>query len=504
MIVEDERITALEIQSRLEKKGYYVSAIVASGAEAIEEAQKGRPDLVLMDIHLKGDMDGVQAAETLHERFDIPVIYISAYAEKKTLERAKITGPFGYVLKPIDDRELNATIEMALYKHKIERDLREAGLRYRTVADYTYDWEYWVDPEGNFIYVSPSCERITGYPPEEFIKDRGLLMKIVHPDDHELLISHEQKESKTAEPCSVDFRITDRSGNEHWIGHCCQSVYGKDRKNLGRRGSNRDITGRKRVEEERKQYLKALSAKNEELQNVVYVASHDLRTPLVNIQGFAGELVKSCEELSKLLKGKDVDRSLELKAAPLLDEDIPESLKFIDSSVGMMTRLLDGLLRISRVGSAEIKTETVEMDDLMKNVQQSLEFQIQQSGATVRLEKLPVCYGDIGLLNQVFSNLLDNAIKYLDDERKGKITISARIEDNNSIYCIEDNGIGIDRRHHDKVFQIFHRLDPDGEVTGEGLGLSAVWRILSSLDGTILVESEPGKGSRFLVTLPNA
>ena len=103
MIVEDEQITALEIQARLKKKGYSVSAIASSGSEALEQAQKFRPDIALMDIHLKGNMDGVQTAERLRRHFDIPVIYISAYADKETLKRAKLTGPFGYVLKPIDN-----------------------------------------------------------------------------------------------------------------------------------------------------------------------------------------------------------------------------------------------------------------------------------------------------------------------------------------------------------------------------------------------------------------
>lgn len=132
MIVEDEGIIALNIQSHLESLGYEVPVIVASGEEAIEEAEKLRPDLVLMDIVLAGDMDGVEAAAQIHARFDIPVIYLTAYADDKTLQRAQDTEPFGYILKPYDEKQLYTTVEMALHRHKAEearlrRDLAQPG-----------------------------------------------------------------------------------------------------------------------------------------------------------------------------------------------------------------------------------------------------------------------------------------------------------------------------------------------------------------------------------------
>lgn len=125
LIVEDEGIVAMDIQNRVRRLGYSVSAVASSGEEAIEQAAETHPDLVLMDIVLKGMMDGTEAAGQIRERFDIPVLYLTAYADDETLQRAKITGPYGYILKPISDRELHSNIVIALHKHKMERELQE-------------------------------------------------------------------------------------------------------------------------------------------------------------------------------------------------------------------------------------------------------------------------------------------------------------------------------------------------------------------------------------------
>ncbi|RZN37721.1 MAG: response regulator [Methanophagales archaeon ANME-1-THS] len=122
LVVEDERIVATGIRNMLGTLGYRVPAVAASGEEAIKKAAEIQPDLVLMDIVLQGDMDGIQAAEHIRARFNIPVVYLTAYADEATVRRAKMTAPYGYLLKPFNERELHAAIEMALYKHMMERE----------------------------------------------------------------------------------------------------------------------------------------------------------------------------------------------------------------------------------------------------------------------------------------------------------------------------------------------------------------------------------------------
>ena len=124
LVVEDESIVALDIQNMLGSLGYEVPVVVSSGEAAIEKAAETHPDLVLMDIRLKGDMDGIEAAEQIRGRFNIPVVYLTAYADDETLQRAKITEPYGYILKPFGERELHTAIEIALHKHKLERELQ--------------------------------------------------------------------------------------------------------------------------------------------------------------------------------------------------------------------------------------------------------------------------------------------------------------------------------------------------------------------------------------------
>ncbi|NYB51272.1 MAG: response regulator [Methanobacteriaceae archaeon] len=135
MLVEDEIIVAADVKHRLENMGYDVLGIFDTGEEAIAKAGELQPQLVLMDIVLKGEMDGIEAAQSIREKYQIPIIYLTAYSDEKTLERAKVTEPFGYVLKPFEDREIQSAIEMALYKHQMEQKLKESEEKYRKLLE---------------------------------------------------------------------------------------------------------------------------------------------------------------------------------------------------------------------------------------------------------------------------------------------------------------------------------------------------------------------------------
>ena len=167
LVVEDEKIIAESICDMLNSLGYRVSAYASSGKEAIKKAEKTQPDLVLMDIMLKGRMDGVETAEHIRNLFDIPVIYLTAYADEKTLQRAKITEPFGYMLKPFYEKELHSTIEMALYKNKIERKLKEREHWLSTVLKSIGDAVITTDKEGLITFMNFSAESLSGWRHEE-------------------------------------------------------------------------------------------------------------------------------------------------------------------------------------------------------------------------------------------------------------------------------------------------------------------------------------------------
>ena len=181
LVVEDERITAKEIRYQLIKLECDVLAMVSSGEEAIQNADELRPDLVLMDIKLEGDMDGIEAADHIQSRFGIPVVYITAYTDEETLQRAKRTEPYGYLIKPIKSKELYSTIEMALHKHKMEEKLRENEEKLKILFEFAPDAYYLNDLEGKFIDGNKAAEELTGYTRDELIGKSFLKLKLLPP-----------------------------------------------------------------------------------------------------------------------------------------------------------------------------------------------------------------------------------------------------------------------------------------------------------------------------------
>ena len=162
LIVEDEAIVAEDIRNSLQSLGYTISAVVSSGEEVITKIEEDKPDLVLMDIVLKGDIDGIEAASQIHSRFNIPVVYLTAFADKKTIERAKLTEPFGYIIKPFEDRELHTTVEMALYKHKMESKLKENESWLSTILRSIGDAVVVTNADGNIQFMNDVACYLTG------------------------------------------------------------------------------------------------------------------------------------------------------------------------------------------------------------------------------------------------------------------------------------------------------------------------------------------------------
>lgn len=260
-----------------------------------------------------------------------------------------------------------------------------------------------------------------------------------------------------------------------------------------------DITERKNAQAEREGLLQELARKNEELESMIYVASHDLRAPLVNIQGFGHRLELACAELTA---GAASPAGANPPVETPVSARVAKALHYIRTSAEKMETLINGLLRVSRLGRVEFAPQQVDVNAVLSNVLATLEYQVQQAAASVRCEPLPACQGDPQLLGQVFGNLLDNALKYRVAGRPLRVEVTGRIDASEAIYCVADTGQGIAREHQDKIWEMFHRLYPEGPVAGEGLGLKVVRRILDRHGGRIWVESQPGVGSRFYVALP--
>ena len=167
MVVEDELIVAEDLIHLLKSLGYAVGARAATGQEAIRLCETTRPDLILMDIFLSGDMDGIQTAAIIRKRFDTPVVYITASSDETTLARAKVTEPFGYILKPFEERGLYSTIEMALYKHQSEKRIRNSEERFRLLYEHAPVAFQSLDADGHILQVNKAWQGLFGYTPEE-------------------------------------------------------------------------------------------------------------------------------------------------------------------------------------------------------------------------------------------------------------------------------------------------------------------------------------------------
>jgi PAS domain S-box-containing protein len=443
LVVEDENITAQNICQKLRNVGYNVSAVTAYGEEAIAKAEALRPDLVLMDIGLAGEMDGIEAAAQIYQQFNIPVIYLTAYTDESKLQRAKLTEPFGYLLKPFQARELRGAIEMALHKHKLELELREsraelaaifdstptlmilvdqerrvrkinraametanrpaeemlgrrggealrcihaldvpagcgfgpacqtctvrrvvldtfekghgfhqveaqltlarneksetrnlllsttpltltgsplalvcidditarqqaeeklreAETNYRTVANFAYDWETWENPDGAFRYVSPSCERITGYTAQEFINQPQLFADLILPEDRPLWTEHRRNVTLMPRCHDAQFRIQRRNGEIRWLEHVCQPVSDDQGAFLGYRASNRDITLRKQATEGLQDSVQKLKIAYE--QATIY--AQELTGEITERKRIEKELQKLNAELEQRVTGR--------------------------------------------------------------------------------------------------------------------------------------------------------------------------------------------------------
>ena len=276
LIVEDERIVGDDIKMIVQRLGYTVSGIAFSGEEAIKKIEKMQPDLVLMDIVLEGEMSGIDAAEIIRSRFNIPVVYLTAYSDKKTLERAKITEPFGYILKPFEDRDLHSTIEMALYKHKTGNMLMESEEKYRSLAENAHDAIYISTLDG-FLYANPAFEKLTGWKKEDLCSKKFNFWDTVHPDDIDLIREREmaRKAGKKVPPGN-EFRILSKDK--------VVKIVEANTVNIGKKGDMkeigilRDITVRKKAEEELKESLERLQKTFEETINAL-VSALEKRDP---------------------------------------------------------------------------------------------------------------------------------------------------------------------------------------------------------------------------------
>jgi len=251
MLVEDETIVALDVQERLESLGYQMAAHATTGEEAIRYAIELDLDLILMDVKLRGQLDGIETAAQIRMSKDIPIIYLTAFADENTLKRASLTEAYGYMIKPFEDRELYSTIEMALYKYKIEKKLRISEERYALATRATHDgiWDW--DLQKNEIYYSPRWANMLGLQDQQISCMLGEWLDRVHPEDYpktkQAIFAHLEGTTPTLE---CEYRILHQDGGYRWMLCRGLALLDSNKKPYRMAGSQSDISNRKRIEQE--------------------------------------------------------------------------------------------------------------------------------------------------------------------------------------------------------------------------------------------------------------
>jgi len=467
LVVEDEIITARAIEEALKRWGYDVPSAVSSGLEAIEKAAEIQPDLVLMDIVLKGDMDGIEAAEQIRSRFDIPVVYLTAYTDSETVQRAKITEPFGYITKPFEEKQLFTIIEMALYKHKIDKALRKSESEKQLILSTLSELIVYHDKNLRIVWANRAAGEAAGRPTNQMVGH--YCYEIWHGRREPCVGCPVTKSIEIGEP--QDGEITTPDGRIWDI--CANPVRDEKGEVTGVVGTTLDITQRKRAEEKLLDYQAQLKSLTSEL---LLVEERERRRLARAVHDNIGqELVLAKMELQSSMEstmGPDAMGILD-KVCKLLDKVMQDvhSLTFELSSpllyeVGLVAAVEQWL-------AEEIRKKHGIKYKLSANVK-SKAFDHELNATVFRVVR--------ELLINVIKHAKAKNIRVGIKELKGALSVA-----------IEDDGVGFDVAKFAKALR-------KGKKTK--FGLFSAKEQLEFLGGKFRIESVPKKGTKVSMTIP--
>ncbi len=411
---------------------------------------------------------------------------------------------------------------------KVTRDLTERRMaedalrlseeRYRLLVEGVRDYAiFMLDTNGNVITWNLGAERLKGYAGQEIIGSSFSVFysheaRTAGTPEYDLRIAREEGRSE-----SEGWRVR-KDGSMFWANVVMNVVYGDQRTLQGFSMLTRDVTERKKFEDalqslnrelrERVDQLaaanRALSEKSLEIETFVYSVSHDVRGPLVNLQGFSSELHHSCDDLLKLVDNEPgLPPGFQAEIRRIVSVEMEESTGYLENAVLHLGNIVDALLRLSRLGRVVYQFEPVDVRALVDRVVTAAQSTIQDKHAEVTIGDLPPVIADATALEQVFGNLVSNALRYRDPARPCRIEIGGMTggDGNRVTYYVRDNGLGIPAKVLPELFTAFRRFHPDSGP-GEGMGLLTVRRIVERHKGHIRAESSQGEGSTFFVELP--
>ena len=476
LIVEDEEIIAKDIKNTLEKLEYTVSAVVSSGEEAVLKASETVPDLVLMDIVLKGDMDGIEAAKQIHDCFGIPVVYLTACSDDNTLQRAKISEPYGYILKPLGTRELHIGIEIALYKHRMEKRLRENERWLAAIVRCLGDGMIVTDAKGVITFMNPIAEALTDWKHEDVL-GKNLI---------DVFSLTESPVKDVLGECNVTnlenyTTLTTRDGTSLPVENNITPIRDDKGETIGAVMAFRDITRRKEIDGNLLQ-----SEKFESLRMMVSGITHEFKNILAIIQ--------SNIQLLKTSHGEH--------------KELASRLGIIGKMVFNGNEIIRRMKEFINVKQDTSYFIPVCMKDLAEQVIHSLmprwDNVASAKGVTYRvnrksLKKIPAVLGNPSELKEVIINIINNAFEAMPDG--GCLTVRTWGKDDSVFIGISDAGEGMSEDVQKRLFDPFFTTRTPGRI---GLGMSVAYGVMTRHGGKIDVKSEMGKGCTITLIFPIA
>lgn len=496
LIVEDERIVAIDLQQTLSRMGYDAFAIAASADEAMQRASERRPDVVLMDIRIKGDRDGVETATLLRQQFEVPIVYLTAHADDATVERAKHTEPYGYLLKPVKSAELRSVLEVSLYKHAMERKLRERERWFSTTLRSIADSVVAVDTAGNVIFMNSAAEALTGMALEAAL-DRPArdVMRLGEGSvESPLERALEGRVAVFLEEAS----LTSASG-VFIISDSAAPVIDGDQL-LGAVMVFKDVTKQKAQQSQLEAAARLIS-----LGTMAAGVAHEVNNPLSALF-LNATFVR--EELLELLAEMKRDESGQTERIATLEGVLEANSEVLATAQGI-TRIVADLTMFSRPDGGTIASRGAARADVAAVVDWAIRTSAPQlrhrARVTTEIGDVPTVAIDERKLGQVLLNLLINASHAIPHGEPGRheVRVVARMAEPSMVLLqVHDSGGGMSDEVMSRVFEPFFTTKPQGE--GTGLGLSISYGIVKAAGGELRVESRPGEGTVFTLELPVA
>lgn len=482
LIVEDESIVSAHLKHSLQKMNYETAEIISSGEESLNYLENNSVDLIIMDIQLNGKLDGIQTAKHIQEKFSLPLIFLTAYLDDETLMQAKKSEPYGYILKPFDEKDLRLNIELALVKHEASMKVLNSEKKYKNLFENAGDAIITFNLKTKLIEeVNSFASDLFGLSKEELINNS--IQKII--TNKNLFFDKVKELNKQNRAANFEYSYNKKDGSCLFLSLNISKI--DITKNETLLLIIRDITENKKLSNELIDAKEKAEEMNRLKSNFLANISHELRTPLNSILGFASLLI---EELESAEHKMMCDR--------------------IHQSGKRLLTTLNNIIDLSRIESNKVDSSFSHLnlfesiDLVVKNYKEAVVEKGIFLKTIVKKDNL-ITFLDENIFQKIVANIISNAIKFTHQGGIFIIIESETINDTHwGIIKIKDTGIGIAKEHYNLIFDEFRQVS-EGVIRnfdGSGLGLSITKKFIELMGGTISVESDVGVGSTFIISFP--